>query len=95
MNVKPLGLNVLIEPIEAKSKTNSGLFIPEQAQEKPHEGIVRVLGTGGKDAKGNQIEFEVKVGDRVLLAKYGTIELTLDNKIYKLANIEDILAVLS
>ena len=94
MNIKPLGPTVLIEPATAAEKTSGGLFIPDQAREKPQEGIVKVLGTGGRDEKGKLIPFEVKVGDRVLLSKYGASDLKVDGVTYKLANVEDIIAII-
>jgi chaperonin GroES len=94
MNIKPLGPTVLIEPAKAAEQTAGGLFIPDQAREKPQEGIVKVLGTGGRDEKGKLIPFEVKVGDRVLLSKYGASDLKLDGVTYKLANVEDIIAII-
>lgn len=94
MNIKPLGPTVLIEPAAAAEKTSGGLFIPDQAREKPQEGIVKVLGTGGRDEKGKLIPFEVKVGDRVLLSKYGASDLKVDGVTYKLANVEDIIAII-
>lgn len=93
MSIKPIGNNVLVEPVKAQ-ETIGGLFIPEQAREKPQEGIVRVLGTGGRNEKGDLLPFDVKVGDRVLLSKYGSSELKHDGKSYKLVNVEDILAII-
>jgi len=54
-----------------KEVKKGGIIIPDTAKEKPQEGIVRVLGTGKLDDDGKRIAFEVKVGDRVLVSKYG------------------------
>lgn len=94
LNVKPLGDRVLVEPQEEKEIKKGGIIIPDSAKEKPTEGIVRALGTGRTDDEGKKVAFEVKVGDRVLVSKYGGTEIKIDGKEYKLLNSDDILAVL-
>lgn len=95
LNIKPLGDRVLVEPVEEKEVKKGGIIIPDSAKEKPTEGVVRALGTGKTDDAGKKIPFEVKVGDRVLISKYGGTEIKLDGKEYKLLNADDILAVLN
>jgi len=94
MNLKPLGDRVLVEPVEEKEVKKGGIIIPDSAKEKPTEGIVRALGTGKTDDQGKKIPFEVKVGDHVLVSKYGGTEVKLNDKDYKILNSDDILAVL-
>ena len=65
------------------------------AKEKPQEGIVRVLGTGKTGDDGKKIAFEVKVGDRVLVSKYGGTEIKLDGKEYKIFGSDDLVAILN
>jgi chaperonin GroES len=93
INLKPLGDRVLVEPVEEKESKKGGIIIPDTAKEKPTEGIVRALGTGKTDDNGEKIAFEVKVGDRVLVSKYGGTEIKLDGKEYKILNSDDILGV--
>ena len=59
--IKPLGNRVLVERVEAETKTAGGLFLPDTAKEKPQEAIVRAIGTGGrdKDARGILIELSL------------------------------------
>ena len=94
LKVKPLGDRVLVEAVEEKEVKKGGIIIPDTAKEKPTEAVVRVLGTGKKDDDGDAVPFEVKVGDRVLISKYGGTEIKLDDKEYKLLNSDDILAIL-
>jgi chaperonin GroES len=94
INLKPLGDRVLVEPVEEKETKKGGIIIPDTAKEKPTEGIIRALGTGKTDDNGKKVPFEVKVGDRVLVSKYGGTEVKLDGKEYKILNSDDILAVL-
>jgi chaperonin GroES len=93
INLKPLGDRVLVEPVEEKETKKGGIIIPDTAKEKPTEGVVRALGTGKLDDNGKKIPFEVKVGDRVLVSKYGGTEIKLDGKEYKILSSDDLLGV--
>ena len=95
LNVKPLGDRVLVEHVEEKEVKKGGIIIPDSAKEKPTEGVIRALGTGKKDDAGKVLPFEVMVGDRVLISKYGGTEIKVDGKEYKLLNADDILAIVS
>ena len=89
VNVKPLADRVLIEPQEAETKTASGIYIPDSAQEKPMQGKVVAVGSGTK-----KIEMELKVGDTVLYGKYSGSEITIDNNDYVIMKQSDVLAIL-
>ena len=88
LNIKPLADRVLIEPMEAETKTASGIIIPDNAKEKPQRGNVVAVGTGTKDEP-----LTVKVGDTVLYGKYGGTELKLEGKDYLMMRESDILAI--
>jgi len=94
LNVRPLGDRILVEAIEEKNVNKGGIVIPDTAKEKPMESRVMALGTGKTDDNGKKVPFEMKKGDRVLVAKYGGTEINLEGKEYKILNSEDILAVL-
>lgn len=89
VKIKPLADRVLIEPTEAESKTASGIYIPDSAQEKPQKGKVIAVGAGTKD-----VEMEVKKGDKVLYGKYSGSEISIDGKDYLILRQSDILAIL-
>jgi chaperonin GroES len=93
IKLKPLGARVLVEPVAEQETKRGGIIIPDTAKEKPTEAIVRAVGPGEIDDKGNRIPMEVKTGDRVLISKYGGTEIKLDNKEYKVLSKDDILAV--
>jgi chaperonin GroES len=95
LKIKPLGDRILVEAVEEKEVKKGGIIIPDTAKEKPQEGIVRVLGTGKLDDDGKRIPFEVKVGDRVLVSKYGGTEIKIDGKEYKIFSGDDLVAILS
>lgn len=94
MKLTPVGNTVLIKPATVADKSKGGILLPEQSREKPQEGTIIALGTGGRDERGNLIPFEVAVGDRVLLSKYGATEVEVDGEKYKLASVEDLLAII-
>ena len=93
-NVRPVGDRILVEAIEEKESKKGGIIIPDTAKEKPMESLVVALGTGKIDDKGKKVPFEVKKGDRVLVAKYGGTEIKLDGKEYRIVSSEDVLAVI-
>jgi chaperonin GroES len=92
-NIKPLGQRVLVKRLEAETVTAGGIVLPDTAKEKPQEAEVIALGTGGKDDNGNLIEFTVKVGDKVLISKYGGTEVKIDNVEHLIINENDILGI--
>ena len=92
--IKPIGQRVLVERVEAESKTAGGLFLPDSAKEKPQEAIVRALGTGGRDKDGKEIPFNVAVNNKVLITKYGGTEVTVNGTTYTILNESDILAII-
>ncbi len=86
MKVKPIDDRLLIEPVEAESTTSGGIIIPDTAKEKPIIGVVIEVGTD------EEIQEIFKKGDKVLFAKYGGEEITIENKEYKIVQRGDILA---
>jgi chaperonin GroES len=93
MNFQPLHDRVLVERLEQKSKTTSGIIIPDTAKEKPMEGIIVAVGKGIKDEKGNVSPLDVKVGDKVLFAKWGGTEVKLQGNEYLIMKESDILGI--
>jgi len=87
MKVKPMDDRVLVEPMEQESKTASGIIIPDSAKEKPIIGTVVAVGTY------EDLKEKIKVGDKVLYAKYGGEEISFEGKDYKIIQRSDILAV--
>jgi chaperonin GroES len=94
LKVRPVGDRILVEAVEAKEIRKGGIIIPDTAKEKPMESLVIALGTGKTDDKGQKIPFEVKKGERVLVARYGGTEIKLDGKEYRILTSDDVLAVI-
>ena len=95
VKIKPIGDRVLVEHLEEKEQVRGGIIIPDSAKEKPQEAKVIAIGTGKKDEEGKVLPFEVKVGDRVLISKYGGTEVKIEEKKYTIVREDDILGILS
>ena len=92
--IKPLADRVLVEPAVAETQTKSGIYIPDNAKEKPMQGTIVAMGPGKRTETGELIAPEVKVGDVVLYGKYSGTEVTVDGKNYLIVRESDIFAVL-
>ena len=90
IGIKPLAARVVIQPIDEESRTDSGLYIPDTAKEKPQTGMVVAIGEGTEE-----ISITVKVGEKVLFPKYTGTEIKLGNEEYIIMDYEKVLAVLS
>jgi chaperonin GroES len=93
MKIKPLGDKILVERLEAATKTSSGLYLPTQAQEKPQLGKVVAVGTGKLLDSGKRADFQVKAGDTIVLSKWGGTEIKVDGKDYLILSEDEVLAV--
>jgi chaperonin GroES len=93
MNLKPLGDRIIVEPVEAEERTLSGIVLPDTAKEKPQEGVVVAVGTGRILDNGTRVALEVKVGDKVIFAKYGGTEIKVGAKDYLILAERDIYAI--
>ncbi|MEJ2411675.1 MAG: co-chaperone GroES [Anaerolineales bacterium] len=89
LGIKPLGARVVIQPIEEENRTDSGLYIPDTAKEKPQSGEVVAVGEGT-----DEITITVKVGDKVLFPKYTGTEVKMGGEDYMIMDFEKVLAVL-
>ena len=93
LSLKPLGDRVVVEPIEQEEVTAGGIVLPETAKEKPQQGNVLAIGPGARDEDGKYIPMDVKVGDKVLYAKYGGTEFKVDGKKLLILRESDLLAI--
>jgi chaperonin GroES len=89
LNIKPIGDRVVVEAAPAETRTASGIYIPETAQEKPQKGTIVAVGNGKVDEP-----LTVKVGDQVLYGKYAGTEISYEGKEYLIMRESDIYAVL-
>ena len=84
---------MLVKRLEAEEVSAGGIVLPDSAKEKPQEAEVVSLGTGGKDDNGNDITFTVKVGDKVLISKYGGTDVKVNGEDLLILSESDILGV--
>lgn len=94
ISVKPLGNRVVVEPIEQEDVTASGIVLPDTAKEKPQQGMILAAGPGERDDDGKRISMDVKVGDKVLFAKYAGTELKMDGKKLLILRETDLLGII-
>lgn len=92
MKIKPLGDRVLVKLMQEEEVKKGGIIIPDSAKEKPQEGEVVAVGTC-KLVDGKEVKFSVKVGDKVLMPKYGGTEVKVDGQEYQIVREDDILAI--
>ena len=96
LKLRPLADRVVVKPVEREEMTKSGIVLPDTAKEKPQEGIIEAVGNGRYNERtGERVALDVKVGDRVMYAKYAGSELKLDDVEYLILSEKDILAVVA
>ena len=94
LKLRPLADRVVIKPSEREEMTKSGIVLPDTAKEKPQEGTIEAVGNGRyNEQTGSRVELDVKVGDRVMYAKYAGSEVKIDEVEYLILSEKDILAV--
>lgn len=94
MNIRPLQDRVIVKRLEEEEKTKGGIIIPDTAKEKPQEGKVIAVGKGKITEDGKVIPLDVKVGDRILFAKYAGTEVKIEGEEHLIMREEDILGVI-
>jgi chaperonin GroES len=92
-NIQPLGDRILVKQIEEKEQVKGGIIIPDAAKEKSQEATVIAIGTGKRNEKGERMGFDISVGDKVLISKYGGTEVKHNDQTFMLVRQDDLLAV--
>jgi chaperonin GroES len=95
MKIRPLSDRILVKRVAGEEKTASGIIIPDNAKEKPMEGLVVAVGSGKTLDDGKVKTPDVKVGDKVLFGKYAGSEVKLDGEEHLILREDDILGVIS
>jgi chaperonin GroES len=91
--VKPLGDRVFVKVSASEEKTAGGIFLPDNAKEKPQVGEVVAAGPGKRNDDGTRQALEVNIGDKVLYSKYAGTDIKLGGDEFVLLSEKDILAV--
>ena len=91
--IKPLPGYILVEPDSVETKTNSGLYLPENSTEKPQNGTVLAIGDSIWESGVKEIKAPVKVGQTVIYKKWGGNDFIIGDIEYQFLKFEDVLAV--
>ena len=94
MKVRPLGDKILVKRDEAATKTDSGIFLPESAKERPMQGKVVATGPGKMLDNGTRMAMMVKKGDTVVFGKYAGTEVEIKNVKHIIVRESELLGVL-
>lgn len=94
VNIKPLADRVVLEILDETETTAGGIYIPDTAREKPQRGVVLAVGPGKLLDNGTRESMNVKVGDKVLFAKYGGTDVKFGQKEVKILSEKDILGII-
>ena len=90
---RPLQDRILIKRLKTEEKTTGGIFIPDSAREKQLEGVVVAIGPG-KFINNHLQKLSVKIGDKVLFAKYSETEIELQGEKMILLREDDLLGII-
>jgi chaperonin GroES len=94
MKIRPLANRVLVERLEAETKTAGGIVLPDSAKEKPQKGKITSVGEGKLLDDGTRQKMQVKKGDTVLFTSYAGTEVKISGKEYLIMDESDIMAVI-
>lgn len=94
MSIRPLNDKILVKRVDAEEKTAGGIFLPDNAREKPRQGKVLSVGEGKRLDNGKRVAFQVKEGDKVLFTSYAGNEVVVDGVEHLIMTEDDILAIL-
>jgi chaperonin GroES len=91
--LKPLGNKIVVKKLEAKSQTESGLYLPSGSKEQPMEAEVIAVGPGALNEKNERQSMDVKPGDVIVMGKYSGTEIKLDGEEFQILAENEVLAV--
>jgi chaperonin GroES len=94
MKFRPLNDRVLLQRVDEDTKTTSGIIIPDTAQEKPSQGVIKAVGPGARNEAGERVPMSVAAGDKVMFGKWSGTEVNLDGTDYLIMGESDIMAVI-
>ena len=94
MKFRPLHDRILVKRLQSEEKTAGGLFIPDNAKEKPMEGLVMAIGHGKRMDDGTLAKPEVKVGETVLFGRYSGSEIKIDGTEHVVMREDDLLGII-
>ena len=94
MKIRPLHDRVMVRRVEEDERSAGGIIIPDTAKEKPMQGKVVAVGTGGRDENGKIMKLDVKKGDKILFGKWSGTEVTVDSEELLIMKESDIMGII-
>ncbi len=95
LQLKPLGNRVVALRLEEQETLKGGIILPDTAKRKQETAKVVAVGPGHTTNDGKLIPVSVKVGDTILMDKYGAQEVTIDDEEYVIVKADDIIAIVN
>ena len=92
--ITPLGDKIVILPQEEGEQTYGNIVVPDIGQEKPEIGTVLAVGPGRISTDGTLIPNRIKVGQTVMVPKFGVQTVSLENETYIMASENDVLGII-
>ncbi len=94
VNIKPLGGKALVKPMQEEKTTKSGIVLPDTVEkDELEQGEVLAIGDGKLLDNGSRAPMSLKVGDKVILKKYGPDKVKMDGQEFYLAEEDDIVGI--
>merc|ERR1719189_1646722 len=90
----PLADRILCRKLQAEVKSAGGILLPESAKQEVNQAKVLAVGAGRRSPKGELLPMSTKVGDTVIIPRYGGTELKLDSEEYTIYRDEDIVGII-
>lgn len=84
MKLRPMNGRVVVKAGEAREMADGGIYLPETAREKVHEGTVVAVAADATE--------DIAVGDRVIFKEFGGTKVELDDVEYMLLGTDDLVA---
>jgi chaperonin GroES len=91
--LRPLADRILVKREKTEEKNFGGIILPDSAQKGNDVGIVIATGPGKRDEHGKCIAMSVAVGDKIMWAKYGAEEISVDGEDFLIVKENDVIAI--
>ncbi len=94
ITLRPLGDRLLVQRLEQKETLKGGIILPDSAKKKQESARVIAIGKGKITKEGKSLPMPMKVGDLILMDKYGGQEVTIDDEDYIVLRADDVIAII-
>jgi chaperonin GroES len=95
LNLTPLADRVVVRRFDNEPTTKSGIVLPDTVNVKPQQGEVLAAGAGRVKEDGERVPMDVKVGDKVLFARYAGAEFKVEGEELLIFSEKDILGIVA